>query len=326
MAIVQPNDMDFSNQKFSMIIYGSPGIGKTTLALSAPDPLLLDFDHGMARVRAVHRKAASFSATYEEVLKDLNSPEMADFESIIIDTGGSFITYLKDWSMRTNPAARQKNGDFNSLKGFGIVKQEFQRFTEDIKTRLNKHIIYVFHSEETKDKDGNPQQRLLCEGAAKNLVWQPCDFGGYLQMINNQRVISFTPEQEFFAKGSHGINGKHNIPSLDKDSIPNDFLTKLFDTARKNIAADAAANKALRDKYDTVMATVNEIVDAITNAEEATEAVAKLEKLKHILTSKKEANAILAAKASALALKWDKSTKAFSTKAFVDAITQGANE
>lgn len=309
--IVQPNEMDFSNQKFSMIIYGSPGIGKTTLALSAPNPLLLDFDHGMARVRAAHRKAASFSATYEEVLKDLNSPEMAEFESIIIDTGGSFITYLKDWAMRTNSAARQKNGDFNSLKGFGIVKQEFQRFTEDIKTRLNKHIIYVFHSEETKDKDGNPQQRLLCEGAAKNIVWQPCDFGGYLQMIGNQRTISFTPEQEFFAKGSHGVKGRYNVPLLDDDNVPNTFLTQLFSAAKKNIAADAEANKALHEKYDEVMATVNDIVNSITTADEATEASVTLSQLKHNLTSKQEARALLAQKVAALSLKWDSQKKAY---------------
>ena len=30
--IKKPEDMDFSGQHFSMIIYGSPGLGKTTLA------------------------------------------------------------------------------------------------------------------------------------------------------------------------------------------------------------------------------------------------------------------------------------------------------
>ena len=32
MAIVRPESMDFSKQTFSMIIYGSPGVGKTTLS------------------------------------------------------------------------------------------------------------------------------------------------------------------------------------------------------------------------------------------------------------------------------------------------------
>ena len=33
-----------------MMIYGQAGMGKTTVALSAPKPLLLDFDNGVKRV------------------------------------------------------------------------------------------------------------------------------------------------------------------------------------------------------------------------------------------------------------------------------------
>ena len=50
--IVTPENMSFDSKKFSMILYGSPGVGKTTLALSAPDPILIDFDRGMSRVRS----------------------------------------------------------------------------------------------------------------------------------------------------------------------------------------------------------------------------------------------------------------------------------
>nr|MBQ4455844.1 AAA family ATPase [Clostridia bacterium] len=131
--IVTPENMSFSDKKFSMILYGSPGIGKTTLALSAPDPVLIDFDRSMSRVRSQHRKPAIFCQTYEDVLKDLGSPDMQKFQTVVVDTGGSFITFLQDWAMRDNPAQnRQKNGAI-SLKGFGAVKQEFIRFTNYVK-------------------------------------------------------------------------------------------------------------------------------------------------------------------------------------------------
>lgn len=51
MPIVKPTEMDFSNKNIIMIISGLPGTGKTTLALSAPDVLLIDTDEGMARVK-----------------------------------------------------------------------------------------------------------------------------------------------------------------------------------------------------------------------------------------------------------------------------------
>lgn len=304
--IKKPEEMTFSDKKFSMLLYGAPGVGKTTLALSAPDPIIIDFDRGMSRVKAQHRKTAIFCDTYEEVITDIKSPEVSDCQTLIIDTGGSFVTFLQDWAMRTNPTVnRQKNGAI-SLKGFGAVKSEFSRFTSMVKDVMNKNIIYVFHSQEQQDKDGNAQQRLMCEGAAKNIVWTPCDFGGYVQMIGDQRVICFSPEQEFFAKGCHGINGKYTIPNLG-DADSNDFLTRIFDKAKANIEAENEAFAPIREQYDKTMIQVQDIIENIVDAETANAAVSSIPALEHVLTSEKEARAMLKAKTDELGLKYTKS-------------------
>jgi hypothetical protein len=302
--IKQPEEMTFEDKKFSMIIYGSPGVGKTTLALSAPDPILIDFDGGISRVKAQHRQLTIVCDTYEEVLKDLESPEVANCQTIIIDTGGSFVTYLQDWAMRINPVNRQKNGAI-SLKGFGAVKSEFIRFTSHLKDILKKNVIYVFHSQEQADKDGNPQQRLMCEGAAKNIVWTPCDFGGYLQMINTDRVICFSPEQEFFAKGCHGITGRYPIPKLGAND-KNDFLTKLFEQAKANIAAETEAFAPQKEQYEKAIAEAQDIIEGVVDAESANKAVDLLLKLDHALTSKRESSAMLKDKTDELGLKFVK--------------------
>lgn len=304
MAFVRPEAMDFSGQTFSAIIYGSPGVGKSTLALSAPDPVLIDFDRGVSRVRARHRKTSIICNTYEEVLADVKSPEMAEFKTLVIDTGGSFVTFLKDWALRVK-GAKQKNGEFNSLKGFGYVKSEFNDFTEYVKTVLNKNIIYVFHSQEQADKDGNPTQRLMCEGSVRNTVWNPCDFGGYVQMIGSQRMICFSPEQEYFAKGTHGITGRWAIPELD-DFTPNDFMTRLFEQARANIAKEREQYEPLRKQYEEAMENVRVIIENVVDAETADAAARTIPELEHALTSKKEASALLKAKTDALGLKYTK--------------------
>ena len=309
--IKQPNELTFSDKKFSMILYGSPGVGKTTLALSAPNPVLIDFDRGVSRVKAYHRKLTIVCSTYEEVLQDIEAQEIKDCETIIIDTGGSFVSFLQAWAMKINPAVNcQKDGKTISIKGFGAVKQEFQRFTNYVRDTLNKNVIYVFHSDEQKDKDGNPQQRLLCEGAAKNIVWQPCDFGGFVQMIGNNRVVSFTPTQEYFAKGCYGIEGQFTVPTVGP-ADKNDFLTTLFEKARANIAAEVEAFAPVKDQYEKAMEDSTTIIDAITTAEEATAAVESIQKLDHALTSKKEASALLSAKTKELGLKWDKQKKQY---------------
>lgn len=305
--IVRPENMDFSNQNFSCIVYGAPGVGKTTLALSAPDPVLIDFDHGVSRVKAMHRKPTIIVDKYEDVLNDIESPEMKEFKTIVIDTGGSFVTYLQDWAMRSNPAAnRQKNGAI-SLKGFGAVKAEFARFTEYVKKTLNKNVIFVFHSEEKQDKDGNPQQRLMCEGASKNTVWNSVDFGGYVQMIGAKREICFSPEQEFFAKGTHGIEGHISIPTLN-EKIPNDFMTKIFKSAQQNIKSENEQFLPVKNKYEQVMAEVDELIDGISDADTANKACEVIKNMEHALTSKTEAASLLNKKAKQLGLSFDKAS------------------
>ena len=304
--IVKPENMSFDDKKFSMILYGSPGVGKTTLALSAPDPVLIDFDRGMSRVKAQHRKPAIFCNTYEEVLKDLSSPDMMEFQTIVVDTGGSFVTYLQDWAMRVNPTVnRQKNGAL-SLKGFGAVKQECIRFTSYVKDTLNKNLIYVFHSQEQQDRDGNPQQRLMCEGAFRNVVWTPCDFGGYVQMIGDKRYVCFSPEQEYFAKHCHGVEGRIEIPELGPNVINNFIAKEVFDKAKANIAAEAEAFELAKKQYELVMNTVREMVNTVVDIETANRAAKDIPTLAHALTSKKEASAMLKEKADSLGLKYTK--------------------
>ena len=308
--IVTPENMSFDNKKFSMILYGSPGVGKTTLALSAPDPILIDFDRGMSRVRTQHRKTSIFCDTYEDVLTDLESPAMKDYQTIVVDTGGSSITYLQDWAMRSDPKVnKQKNGAI-SLKGFGAVKQEFSRFTGYVKDTLNKNLIYVFHSMEQTDKDGNPQVRLMCEGAAKNIVWTPCDFGGYVQMIGNQRVVCFTPEQEYFAKGCHGIKGQLIVPELGQND-ENNFISRLFDKAKANIAAEAEEYAPIKEQYERVMETARQMIETVTDAESANKVSADLQALAHASTSKTESAKLLKDKAASIGLVYSKSAAGF---------------
>jgi len=170
MSIVRPENMDFSGKKFSMIISGSPGTGKTTLALSAPNPVIIDFDKGISRVKAQHRKATIMCNTYEDVLTDLEDPEIKKFDTIIVDTGGSFITFLQDWAMRDNPTAnRQKNGSI-SLKGFGAVKAEFVRSA-------------------TTAWPGSPQRKNILPKAA--LAFPVC--ASFQNLLTTFRTISSLP-------------------------------------------------------------------------------------------------------------------------------------
>lgn len=310
------HELDFSNQTFGVILYGSPGIGKTTLALSdgnnGADTLLIDLEHGIGRTNPLHRMNASIlsASTYEEVLADLETPEAKAAKTIVIDTAGSLVEYLKDWAMRTKSDAKTKAGTFNNMKGFGYVKSEIESFVNRIKTVMNKNMVFIFHCDEKADKDGNPIQRLRCEGSFKNTVWTGIDFGAYIQMIGNRRFACFTPEDEFFAKGCHGISGHIEIPQLT-DTTSNNFLQRLFDMARANMQAENEGMEERMNAYKAVIAKVTEMVEGITDVDTANECLNAIAGMEHVLTSKKEAGKILNDKAKSLGLTYDRAAGAY---------------
>ena len=309
-------ELDFSKQTFGVILYGAPGIGKTTLALSdgnnGGDTLLIDLEHGVGRTNPVHWMNANVlsASTYEEVLNDLNTPEAFAAKTIVIDTAGSLVDYLKDWAMRTKSDAKTKTGAFNGLKGFGYVKSELESFVNRIKTVMNKNVIFIFHCDEKADKDGNPIQRLRCEGSFRNTVWTGIDFGAYIQMLGNKRYACFTPEDEFFAKGCHGIEGHVEIPNL-KNDVPNDFLAKLFDTARKNMQAENDGVAEQMQIYRGAVDAAKDMVEGVTDADTANACMKALLNLNHALTSKKEVSKMLNDKCKSLGLTFSKAEGAY---------------
>ena len=305
MPIVKPTEMNFSNKNIIAIISGLPGTGKTTLALSAPDVLLIDTDEGMARVNPAHRKDASICKTYEEVLADIKAAE-GQYKTIVIDTCGALIEYMKDWAMRTDPKASKKDGGF-SLQGYGIIKSEFIRLSAELRKKFN--VIFLFHESMTK-VDETVFYELVVEGSARTLVYQPADLAAHLFIQNGKRYLGFTPTEQYSAKSAYGIKGLIEVPEL-KEGEENNFLTKLFNKVRANLAAESAALSPEKEKYDIAISIAKKMVDSVNSPEQVQEVVDGLKRLDHALTSEKEATAMLKARCKELDIVWDKVKKTY---------------
>lgn len=305
MAIVKPEEMNFSDKNIIMIISGLPGVGKTTLALSAPDVLLIDADEGMARVRPEHRRDSSLCKTYEELLEDIKAAE-GSYKTLVIDTCGALIELLKDWAVRTDPKASKTSGGI-SLQGFGIVKSEFIRLSAELRRKFN--VIFLFH--ESKDKNGDETFfDIVCEGAAKTLVWQPADLGAHLHIINGERYLGFTPTMNYNAKSAYGIRGLVKVPELS-DGDENKFLTKLFEQVKKNIAEESAALAPLKEQYEAVMQSGRTIIENLKTPEDVAGIISTIKELPNALTSEKELLSAVKTKLRELNIIYNKEKKIY---------------
>lgn len=305
MAIIRPCELKVENKKFRVIIAGYPGIGKTTLALSAPNPILIDLDDGVMRVKAQHRKDTLIVSDYDELIKDMTAENLKDYESIVVDTGGRLFDFLKGWAKQEDPKYIQKDGTL-TLKGYGAVGKKFADIINDWYYNLKKHIIIVFHAKEEKDGDST-KLRILIEGQSKDNVWQPIDLGGFIEIQQGRRTIGFTNCEKYFAKGTFGISGTRTIPELDANT-QNNFLTKLFEEANANIAAEKAIYEKESEDYKKVVNDIKPLIDGMTS-ETFTQVQEAIKTAKHVLTSEKELKGLFMQKVNELGYKWDKTKK-----------------
>lgn len=306
--IRNPNEIQEGAKKIRMLIAGYPGIGKSTLALSAPNPLHIDVDFGIDRIEPRYRKAYIQPQSYDEILGDLTPINLQNYDTLVFDTGGKLISLMSQWAIKKDVKYGQRDGSL-SLKGYGFIGREFQRLMDYCFYELDKHIVVVFHAIEEKDGD-NTRLRIKVEGQTKNNVWEPMDLGGFVEIQGNNRTIGFSNCERYFAKGTRGIHGVWQVPELGPDK-PNDFLTRLFAQYNALSAAEVAQNAEEQEAYEAAMAEGREIVAGITDADSANAAMSKIKAVNHALTSKKEVNAAFNAKIKELGLFYDKVLKKY---------------
>ena len=302
--IKHSNELRFDDKKFFIIIAGVAGIGKTTLALSAPKPLLIDLDNGVSRVDARYRKDTDIVSTYEELEKDLQG-DLSDYESIVVDTGGKLLEFLKPVVIKRDPKNAKRDGSL-SLQGYGAVKREFSQFVDKV-LALNKHLIMVFHATEVALQDDMTGLRIRIEGGSKDEVWDQADLGGFIEMKGNKRTICFDNNDRFYAKGTHGVHGTYQIPEL-KEGDKNDFLTQLIN----HIKADLNNDIIECDKYQKVMNEITPLINEAKNVDDLNKAYELMKNAEHHLTSKNELWFMINNKATELGVKYDKDSNKFS--------------
>ena len=307
--IKKPAEMINTENRFRVLIAGYPGIGKTTLGLSAPKPLLIDVDFGINRTMASVRKDYIQPESYDELLNDLKG-DLSEYETIVIDTGGKLLDLMKAYVIKNDIKNAKKDGTL-SLQGYGAVGREFTRFMNYIYFDLRKHCVIIFHAVEEK-QDEDTKLRILVEGSTKNTVWQNVELGGFIEMRGDKKVIGFNNCERYFAKSSFGIKGNYTIPELD-GNVPNDFLTKLFEQANKNIQEESKVFEAERKEYQEVMDKYIPVIENMT-VETVQEISDLMQTIEHKLTSKKELSNRFLEKLKSLNMQWNKEKQQYEVK------------
>lgn len=278
------------------LIFGQPGIGKSSLGYSTSNPLNLDFDKGAHR--AANRRDTLVIDSWKDVAELLaDKSALEPYDSITVDTVGRCLDVMTADIIRETPKLGP-NGNL-SQQGWGALKNRFRTFTSQLRT-LGKDVLLIAHDKE--DKDGDTRiVRPDIVGGSFGEVMKIADFVGYLSMNGRKRVLDFNPTDRWIGKNPAGWD-PFEVPPVGKAQS---FMADLFAQGR-------AALGDISEESAKVMTAVNDWRTKIANLTKAAEFNAAVPEIKKLPTLVQvQVSPILMEQSKTLKITFDKDKKVF---------------
>lgn len=302
----KPSELEV-NATIKLLVYGQPGLGKTTVALSSPSPVLLDFDGGVQRVNGAFQCPTLQVESWEQVQEALKE-DLSEFKTIVIDTAGKMLDYMSAYIIKNEPKLAKRDGSL-SLQGYGARKSMFVNFLKQV-SLMNKHLVFVAH--EREDKDGEQKVvRPEMGGSSVGDLIKELDLVGYMQAYGEKRYIYWGVNEKAYTKNTCNLPNTNEIPTiLDAQGNvtgQNAFLTSVFNSYNSYLSKE----RETRKKYDDFISSAKEEIEAIVDASTANDFCKSFTEAEQIWDSKLKVGMMVKLKCDALGLKFDKKTKKY---------------
>lgn len=279
MSLIKKPGEIAHKETIACLIYGQSGMGKTTLACSAPAPVIFDFDNGITRVKDEYQVPTVQVSSFKEAQEALREVQAAgdEYKTIVIDTASKMIdSIIYDICGTAQPKLQQ----------WGLVNAAFKSFLRGVQ-QMGKNIVFIAQREVEKDGEAN---RYVPQFRASNYKDVICDLDvcGYMEMVTYKgqevRQITFNPTSRNEGKNTAEFAPAYIIHDLT-GSNPNTFLTDRFaeyvsrqkEKAEKRATNAQAVNDAM-EEFSNKLEQCNdaECINALLDEAKATKAVGNL--------------------------------------------------
>lgn len=279
------------------LIFGQPGICKSSLGYSARNPLLLDFDRGSHR--AANRGDTAQIDTWADV--DSLKEDIGPYSTIVIDTVGRCLDLMIADLAANDP--KKFPGGNPSQQGWGVLKNKFRNWMSLLRT-LGKDVVLIAHDKEDKDGDTRIVRPDIIGGSYAE-VMKIADFCGYLYMSGKDRLLDFNPTDRWVGKNPAQWK-PHKVPPVAKAQT---FLAELIDAGRNALGS-------ISEESAKVVQQVNDwraAIETYTTAEECNRGLTDILKIDSPLLAP-QVKRLLMDRAKALDFEYSGEKKAFVEK------------
>ena len=243
MPIIKKNDI-MPERPVIILLYGTPGTGKTSLAGTSKNPILIDTDRGADR--ACTRIDTLMASKWIDIENEKEA--IKTYDTVILDTCKSCLDeYISDYVVAQNYKLKS-----NTLKRFGEMAEKFKEFVNFLRQNQSD-IIFICHDKEQAEGDivkHSPE----CTGQSKDLLLRIADQVGYITMVNGQRTIVFDPTDTTVGKNVAQI-APMRIPDTASVDFQNCMAT-IIDKVKKSLVNKSEAQKEAQAKLEEAKAKV----------------------------------------------------------------------
>lgn len=190
---IKPHEVSRDLRGYSVLFYGTPKSGKTTIASKFPGSLILAFEKGYNAIPGIMAKDINSWGDFKKTLSELKDPEVQKiFQTIVIDTADIAYGYCEKFICSRESTGNNSYENIAEIpfgKGYKLCGVEFDECIRRI-LQMGYGLVLISHSEDKtfKDETGaefsqivptlDKRARLICE--------RTCDIIGYSRAIDTE--------------------------------------------------------------------------------------------------------------------------------------------
>ncbi len=226
-------------KRLKMLLYGKPGVGKTTAAIQFPRPYLIDTERGAENDQYVNLLKASggaylFTNDPSELIKEVQEllSTKHDYRTLIIDPLTTVYNDMLDSSAKRIARAERREEDDKEVTAFGRHKQMPDRMVKhllNLLLRLDMNVIITSHAKgEWSNGAPTGKDTFDCYGKLEYLF----DLSVEVQLRGADRVgvvrksrIDSLPLGDTFPFSYDEIATRYGRDILERDAKPQTLAT-----------------------------------------------------------------------------------------------------
>jgi hypothetical protein len=157
-------DLDEFTEYLCMLAYSDPFVGKTCLAGSGGEKMLIiATEEGTFTARRMGSKAKTVRVrSYKQIGAVVNQLRRTGAyqgfapEWVAVDTLGGMQELIRTGVLLDPPNKKPRNIDQPELQDYGVMMSRYQRLIKAFKDDVPCHVLFLAHAQHIEDEDGNP--------------------------------------------------------------------------------------------------------------------------------------------------------------------------